>query len=55
VFLDGVALGVTPHDRVSVSPGEHKVQFVNKKLGLSKTITVTVGAGETKVAIAKLD
>jgi hypothetical protein len=55
VFLDGVALGQTPHNSVSVSPGEHKILFVNKKLGLSKTIIVSVGPGETKLAVTKLE
>jgi hypothetical protein len=54
MFLDERELG-PPRDSVSVSRGEHKVQFVNKKSGLSKTITVSVGPGETKLAVAKLD
>ena len=55
VFLDGVALGATPHNSVSVSPGEHKILFVNKALGRSKTITVSVSPGETKLAVIKLE
>jgi hypothetical protein len=54
-FLDGRSLGHTPRVRVSVKPGMHTVKFVNSDDGLTKTITVTVGAGETKPAVAKLN
>jgi eukaryotic-like serine/threonine-protein kinase len=53
-FLDGRSLGSTPKVHVSVKPGSHTVKFVNADEGLSKTISVNVGAGETKPAVAKL-
>ncbi|MDP9150621.1 MAG: PEGA domain-containing protein, partial [Myxococcota bacterium] len=54
-FLDGRSLGSTPKVHISVKAGTHTVKFVNSDQGLSKTITVTVGAGETKPATAKLN
>jgi hypothetical protein len=54
-FLDGSSLGSTPKVHISVKPGTHSVKFVNADQGLSKTITVSVGAGETKPAVAKLN
>ena len=53
-FLDGRSLGSTPKVHVSVKPGAHTVKFVNSDQGLTKTISVSVGAGETKPAVAKL-
>jgi hypothetical protein len=53
-FLDGRSLGSTPKVHVSVKPGAHTVKFVNADEGLTKTISVNVGAGETKPAVAKL-
>jgi hypothetical protein len=53
-FLDGRSLGSTPKVHVSVKPGSHTVKFVNADEGLSRTISVNVGAGETKPAVAKL-
>lgn len=54
VVLDGKPLGPTPRVKVPVKPGEHTVLFVNAEQSLKKTITVTVGNGETKPAFAKL-
>ena len=53
-FLDGRSLGSTPKVHVLVKPGAHTVKFVNSDQGLTKTISVNVGAGETKPAVAKL-
>jgi serine/threonine-protein kinase len=54
-FLDGKSLGATPKVHFQVSAGTHTVKFVNADEGLTKTLTVTVGAGETKPAVAKLN
>jgi hypothetical protein len=54
-FLDGKSLGTTPKVHVSVPAGAHTVKFVNTDQGLTKTISVNVGAGETKPAVAKLN
>jgi serine/threonine-protein kinase len=53
-FVDGKPLGATPKVHVSVSPGTHQVKFVNAEQGLTKTITVSVKAGEVGAAITKL-
>jgi hypothetical protein len=54
-FLDGRSLGSTPRANIEVSPGVHTVKFVNEELGLSKTITVRLGAGETRAAVTRLE
>jgi serine/threonine-protein kinase len=54
-FLDGKSLGSTPKVHVTVKPGAHTVKFVDSDDGLTKTMTVSVGAGETKAAVAKLN
>ena len=54
-FLDGRSLGSTPRANIHVSPGVHTVKFVNSELGLSKTITVRVRAGETRAAVTRLE
>jgi serine/threonine-protein kinase len=54
-FLDGKSLGSTPKVHVTVKPGSHTVKFVDADDGLTKTLTVSVGAGETKAAVAKLN
>jgi serine/threonine-protein kinase len=53
VLLDGQPLGETPRTGVSVSPGTHTVTFIHPELG-KKSISVKVGPGETKSAVAKL-
>lgn len=50
--LDGKPLGDTPQMRVTVSPGRHVVRF--ERDGASASAVVTIAAGETKVATAKL-
>jgi hypothetical protein len=54
VLLDGKPIGTTPKLHVAVQPGPHSVVFVNADQGLKKTVQVSIGAGETKRAIAKL-
>jgi serine/threonine-protein kinase len=54
-ILDGKTLGLTPRVHVSVTPGSHTVKFMDSDDGLTKTIFVNVGAGETKPAVAKLN
>ena len=38
-----------------MKPGSHTIKFVDSDDGLTKTIFVTVGSGETKPAVAKLN
>ena len=54
-FLDGRSLGSTPRIHVSVKAGSHTVKFVDSDDGLTKSISVSVGAGETKTAATKLN
>jgi hypothetical protein len=53
-FMDGRPIGRTPHVHFSVKPGTHTVKFVNAEEGLTKSISVTVAAGHTEPAVAKL-
>ncbi|MEO7112890.1 MAG: PEGA domain-containing protein, partial [Polyangiaceae bacterium] len=53
ILLDGQPMGETPKTGVQVSPGTHTVTFVNPDLP-KKSVSVTVKAGETKTASAKL-
>jgi serine/threonine-protein kinase len=55
IVLDGKPIGNTPKLRYSVSPGPHTVLFVNTEQSFKKSVTVNVGAGETKAAIGKAD
>lgn len=52
-LLDGKPLGQTPKVGITVSPGSHVVTFIGTG-GIKKTVTVTVGSGETKTAAAKM-
>jgi hypothetical protein len=53
-YLDGTPLGSTPRLRVSVNAGSHTVKFRQPDGGSTKTIVVNVGAGETRLAVARL-
>jgi serine/threonine-protein kinase len=53
VLLDGQPMGETPRTGVQVSAGTHTVTFIHPELG-KKSISVKVGAGETKAATARL-
>ena len=53
IVLDGKPIGNTPKLKYGVSPGQHTVLFVNADQGFKKTVTVNVGAGETKPAIGR--
>jgi hypothetical protein len=51
ILIDGKSTGLTtPQNAIPVSLGKHKVTLVNTEIGVKKTLTVTVTAGEaTKV------
>jgi hypothetical protein len=53
--LDGRLLGPTPRLGVPVAPGVHVVKFVSADQRATKTVSVTVGPGETKFAGARLE
>ncbi len=53
VLLDGQPLGETPRTGIQVTAGTHTVTFIHPELP-KKSISVKVGAGETKTASAKL-
>ncbi len=53
ILVDGQPMGETPKTGVQVSAGTHTITFINPDLP-KKSISVTVKAGETKTASAKL-
>jgi hypothetical protein len=53
-YLDGKALGYTPRLHVETTAGAHTVRF-RAADGSSKTVIVRVGAGETRLAAARLE
>lgn len=53
ILLDGQPMGETPKTGVQVTPGTHTITFINPDLP-KKSVSVTVKAGETKTASAKL-
>ena len=54
-ILDGKPIGAVPKKDYAVTPGSHTIMFINSEKSLRKTITVTVGDGESKPAFTKLD
>jgi hypothetical protein len=55
VYINGRRLrGNTPLFRVRVMAGRHRIRFVNPELGLSKEVTVSVEAGNTKTVAVSL-
>ncbi len=54
-ILDGKPIGAVPKKDFAVSPGSHTILFINSEKSLRKSITVTVGDGESKPAFTKLD
>lgn len=54
VILNGKPIGQTPLPNYKVPAGTYNIRFVNPEQSLQKQITVTVKAGETKPAFAKL-
>jgi hypothetical protein len=54
IVLDGKPIGSTPKVHVQVTAGAHTVVFTNSDLGVMKEVSVTVAAGETTLATAKL-
>lgn len=55
VFIDGRLIGNTPQMSVSVPAGSYSVRLSNPELGMSKTFTVHVGAGELVTRVESLE
>ena len=53
LHIDGRRVRGTPL-RVQVAAGKHRLKFVNRELGLSKEVTVTVGPGATETVVVTL-
>jgi hypothetical protein len=47
VYVDGEHVGHTPVRGLPLRAGHHKVKLENPQMGMSKTISVSIAAGET--------
>jgi hypothetical protein len=54
VVVDGRMVGNTPQPNLQLSAGKHKLQLVNQQLGVNKTVTVTIKAGEVTTQVLNL-
>jgi hypothetical protein len=46
VSVDGHMVGNTPQQNLALTPGTHRISLVNGQMGMSKTISLSVKAGE---------
>ena len=46
IMVDGKSRGSTPMAGIKLSPGKHKLQLVNSRYGIDRTLTVDIVAGE---------
>ena len=46
IMIDGKSRGSTPMAGIKLSPGKHKLQLVNSRFGIDRTLTVDIVAGE---------
>jgi len=54
VTIDGELMGSTPIYKIRLTPGAHKVQFINEGEGINVTRSVSVASGETQKLQLKL-
>ena len=54
VSVDGRVVGPTPQMRIEVPSGRHKLTLVNDEFGITKTLNVDVGPGETVTKVLTL-
>ncbi|MCC6994165.1 MAG: serine/threonine protein kinase [Deltaproteobacteria bacterium] len=46
IMIDGKSRGSTPMAGIKLSPGKHRLQLVNSRFGIDRTLTVEIVAGE---------
>jgi hypothetical protein len=54
VYVDDRPVGHTPQMGLQLSPGHHTIKLTNPTMGMSKTLSVTIRAGETVKKIETL-
>ncbi len=54
VFVDGRMLGNTPQMALQLGAGTHTVKLSNPQMGLSKTFSVTIKAGQSETKVLNL-
>ena len=47
-------VGNTPQGNLQLSAGKHKLQLINQQLGVNKTVTVNIKAGEITTQVLNL-
>lgn len=55
VYVDGKWVGHTPQMNLTLPAGKHQVKLVSEEMGLSKSLSVTIVAGETLTKTQNLD
>ncbi len=53
-LVDNKPIGAVPKTDIATTPGAHTIRCINKGEGLSKSVDVVVGAGESKKVIVRL-
>jgi hypothetical protein len=54
VIVDGHVVGNTPQPGLQLPPGNHKIQLVNPQMGLTKTFSVSIKAGQMVTKVMNL-
>jgi serine/threonine-protein kinase len=50
VSENGRMLGMTPLNKIPLTPGEHALVLANPEKGINKTLTVVIKSGEVTVS-----
>jgi hypothetical protein len=54
VFVDGKLVGNTPQMAIQLAAGKHSLKLVNQPMGLTKTLSVSIKAGQTVTQVLNL-
>ncbi len=46
IMIDGKSRGSTPIAGIKLSPGKHRLQLINSRFGIDRTLTIDIVAGE---------
>jgi hypothetical protein len=54
VFVDGRLMGNTPQPALQLSPGNHQIKLLNQPMGLSKSFSISIKAGQMVTKVLNL-
>jgi eukaryotic-like serine/threonine-protein kinase len=54
VFVDGKLIGNTPQMNITLPAGKHQLKLVNPDFGMTKTLSVEIGAGQVVTKVLQL-